>query len=82
MIIFRELRGYGYKGFKKMKGKLDKGHINQFGLLIERLKQGGEALIPFDEIVNVSKASFAVLDSIRTNKPGYIYKIPSHKYSC
>ena len=65
---FRELKGYGFNGFNKMKGKLDKGHSNQFKLLLERLKNGGSPLINFEELVNVSKAAFAVLDSIRLKK--------------
>ncbi len=65
---FRELKGFGFKSFRKMKGKLDKGHLNQFKLLIERVQNGGEPLIEFDEIINVTKASFAVLESIKSNK--------------
>jgi len=66
MDNFRETRGYGTKGFSKLKTKLDKGHAKQFQLLTERAEKGGEPLIPFDEIVNTTKASFAALESLKT----------------
>lgn len=63
---FRETVGYGTKGFSKLKTKLDKGHAAQFKLLAERAEKGGAPLIPFDEIVNTTKASFACLESLKT----------------
>jgi predicted dehydrogenase/threonine dehydrogenase-like Zn-dependent dehydrogenase len=65
MDNFRETKGYGFKGFSKLKTKLDKGHNEQFKLLNERLKNGGNSLIPFDELVNTSKASFAAIESLK-----------------
>ncbi|MCZ2475126.1 Gfo/Idh/MocA family oxidoreductase [Aquirufa ecclesiirivi] len=62
---FRKLSAYGFKGFSSMGGTLDKGHKEQFSLLIESVKQGKGPLIPFDEIYNTSKASFAALRSLR-----------------
>jgi predicted dehydrogenase len=62
---FRTLTGFGYKGFSNLKTKLDKGHSKQFELIIDKLKNGGESLIPFDEIVNTTKASFAALESMK-----------------
>ena len=51
-----------------MKKKQDKGHSEQFRLLIERVKNGGEALIPFGEIVNTTKASFGAIESLREGR--------------
>jgi predicted dehydrogenase/threonine dehydrogenase-like Zn-dependent dehydrogenase len=68
MDNFRTLKGYGYKGFSSMKTKMDKGHYPQFKLLTERAQSGGEALIPFDEIVNVTKASFAAIESLKSGE--------------
>jgi len=62
---FRETIGHGTKGFSKLKTKLDKGHAKQFKLLAERAEKGGAPLIPFDEIVNTTKASFACLESLK-----------------
>ncbi len=64
---FRTMKGYGFKGFKSMKSKQDKGHAEQFKRYINFLKVGGKPLIPFEEIVNSSKASFAALAALKTN---------------
>ena len=61
---FRKLEGFGFKGFRKFKTrKMDKGHQAQFNAFVERVVKGGDALIPFDEIVNVTLASFAAVTS-------------------
>ncbi len=68
MDNFRKTEGFGFKGFSKLKTKLDKGHKNQFHKLIAQTKNGGSALIPFDEIVNTTKASFAAIESLKANQ--------------
>lgn len=65
MDNFRETRGYGFRGFSKLKTNLDKGHNEQFRLLNERIKNGGSSLIAFEDLVNTSKASFAALKSLK-----------------
>lgn len=65
---FRLTEGYGFNGFSKLKTTIDKGHAAQFRLLAERVKSGGEALIPFDEIVNTTLASFAAIESLMGKK--------------
>lgn len=65
---FRQTVAYGCKGFSGLKTKLDKGHKNQFHQLIQRIQNGGEALIPFDEIVNTTKVSLAAIQSLKENK--------------
>lgn len=69
---WRELKGYGCKGFSKMKGRMDKGHTAQFVLLNERITKGGEALIPFDSIINTTLASFACIESLKESKWVYL----------
>lgn len=64
---WRILTGYGTKGFSKMKTKLDKGHKEQFRLLVESIKTG-KPLIKFDEIVNTTKASFAAIKSLKEGR--------------
>lgn len=66
MDNFRKTEGFGTQGFSKLKTSLDKGHKSQFIRLVERTKSGGEALIPLDEIVNTTKASFAAIESLKT----------------
>lgn len=65
---WRKLEGYGFKGFSKMKGSMDKGHAAEFAMLNERTKTGGDPLIPFDELVNATKASFACITSLKENR--------------
>jgi len=64
---FRITTGFGFKQFSKLKTSLDKGHKNQFQQLIAAVKNGGTALIPMDEIVNTTRASFAAIESLKTN---------------
>ncbi|WP_373519494.1 Gfo/Idh/MocA family protein, partial [Pricia sp.] len=64
MDNWRKLKGYGFKGAKK-KSSQDKGHYNQFRALIEQQIKGGVPIIPFDEIVNTTKASFAAIESLK-----------------
>lgn len=65
---WRKLMGFGFKGFSKMSDKMDKGHAAEFALLNERTKNGGEPLIPFEELVNATKASFACITSLKENR--------------
>jgi len=65
---FRTLDGYGFKNFSKQKTAQDKGHAAQFQALIERIREGGNPLIPFDEIVNTTQATFAALRSLKEGR--------------
>lgn len=65
---WRKLEGFGAKGFSKMKGGMDKGQKDEFRMLNERLQNGGESLIPFESIVNTTKASFACIQSLKENR--------------
>ena len=70
MDNWRKLKGYGFKGFTSKNSRQDKGHYNQFKTLMDYQKQG-KAIIPFQEIVNTTKASFAAIESLK--KGGWIY---------
>jgi len=61
-------KGYGFKGFKSLKSSLNKGHRTQYQLLVDRVKNGGAELIPFESLVNTTRASFAALRSIRESR--------------
>jgi predicted dehydrogenase len=65
---WRTLTGFGFNGFKSQSTKQDKGHAEQFRLLLERLKSGGEPLIPFGSIVNTTRASFAAITSLKEGR--------------
>jgi predicted dehydrogenase/threonine dehydrogenase-like Zn-dependent dehydrogenase len=62
---WRKLKGYGFKGFSSDSSSQDKGHFYQFKLLVDTVKNGGPAIIPFDSIVNTSQASFAAIESLK-----------------
>ena len=68
MDNWRKLKFYGFKGARNKSGKQDKGHFNQFKKLIEQHKKGEEPIIPFDSIVNTTKASFAAINSLKEGK--------------
>ena len=65
---FRKTEGFNVKGFTKLKTNIDKGHKAQFHEYIKRIQQGGEPLIPFNQIVNVTEASFAAIQSLKEKR--------------
>lgn len=70
---FRRLEAFGCKSFSGLKTKLDKGHQEQFNQLLKLSKGEIEAMIPFDEIVNTTKSSFAAIDSLKTKSWVNVY---------
>ena len=65
MDNFIKTSGYGVKGFSKLKTKLDKGHKAQFSQIIQKINKGSVQLIPYDELINVTKASLAAIESLK-----------------
>jgi hypothetical protein len=53
---------------EQLKMAKDKGHTRQFALTIEAMKSGREAPIRFEEIVEVTATTFAILKSISTGE--------------
>lgn len=69
MDNFRRTVGYGFKGFSQFKTRRqDKGHAAEFAAFVERVRSGGEPLIPLDELVNVTLASFAAMTAAREGR--------------
>lgn len=68
MDNWRKLKGFGFKGFSSLSSGQDKGHFNQFDLLIKSIQNGGESLIAFDDIINTTKASFGAIESLKEGK--------------
>lgn len=66
-IVIDNFRKSKYYGFKKkgMSRSQDKGHHAQFKLFLERLRHGGLATIPFEEIMNTSYAAIAAVESLK-----------------
>ena len=42
--------------------------FNQFKALLCQQENGGDPIIPFDEIINTTKASFAAIESLKEGK--------------
>ncbi|GAA0881353.1 bi-domain-containing oxidoreductase [Algoriphagus jejuensis] len=66
MDNWRKLNGFGFKNFSSASSSQDKGHQNQFNLLVDSIQKGGNPIIPMDELVNTTKASFAAIESLKT----------------
>jgi len=63
---FRVTHGFGFAGFKRFKtARQDKGHGAELAAFIRRIEQGGEPLIPFEQLKNVTLASFAAVKAAR-----------------
>jgi predicted dehydrogenase/threonine dehydrogenase-like Zn-dependent dehydrogenase len=66
---FRLTKGYGVKGFSKLKTfRQEKGHRQQFSALIDRVTKGGDWLIPQEELTNVTLASIAAMRSAESDR--------------
>lgn len=69
MENFRVTKGYGFKSFRSFRTwKQDKGHLSEIKSFINALKSGNSSPISFNEIVNVTRASFAAVESAKTKK--------------
>lgn len=62
---WRRLAAYNWPAVPRMWISQDKGHRNEVALFLERVASGGAPLIPFDELVMVTRASFAAVASAR-----------------
>lgn len=66
---FQTLTGYGFSGFRRFTTmRQDKGHSAQFREFISRLAQGGAPLVPLDESINATYASFAAVLASREKR--------------
>lgn len=66
MENFRQTLGFGFKGFKKFKThRQDKGHNAEIAAFIHKVTVGGDPLIPFTDLANITRASFAAMESAR-----------------
>lgn len=60
---FRSLRGYSWKGLRTMRLlRQDKGHHAEVAAFIQRVAQGGDWLIPWSEMKQVTLTTFAAVE--------------------
>jgi predicted dehydrogenase/threonine dehydrogenase-like Zn-dependent dehydrogenase len=65
---WRKLTGFGVRGFSSKRSKQDKGHFNQFKQLLESVEKASGPIIPWEEVLNTSKATLAAVDSLIKDK--------------
>lgn len=67
---FTVLRGFGWSGFKKSKfWRWDKGHRGEYEALAASIAAGGPPVMPFEQIENVMRATFAAVESAKSGQP-------------
>jgi predicted dehydrogenase len=63
---FRRLTGWGWPGFGRMRlWRQDKGNAACAAAFVEAIRQGGPEPIPFDELTEVTRVSFEVVEAAR-----------------
>jgi predicted dehydrogenase/threonine dehydrogenase-like Zn-dependent dehydrogenase len=69
-IVVDNFRKSEYFGFKSsgMSKTQDKGHFDQFRIFVENLKNGGAATIPYEQIMNTSRATIAAVESLKEGR--------------
>jgi len=66
---FRQTLGYDFAGFRRLKtSRQEKGHSQQFAALIQSVVQGGEWMIPLEQLVNSGLASIAAVQAAREER--------------
>jgi predicted dehydrogenase len=51
------------------KGPQDKGWVNEWKTFARSIREGGEPPIPYEQLIGVTKSTFAALESIKSNTP-------------
>lgn len=64
---YRSMECFGFNT-RGMSRSQDKGHENQFKLLLEGIRAAKPALMPFNEIINTSLTAVAAIESLKTHE--------------
>jgi predicted dehydrogenase len=68
---FKSLRGYGWRGLGSLRlARQDKGHKAELAAFVQRILDGGDWLIPWRDLRNVSQAAFAAVERARQPSRG------------
>jgi predicted dehydrogenase/threonine dehydrogenase-like Zn-dependent dehydrogenase len=62
---WRRLLAYNWPRAPRMSIRQDKGHNAEVKAFVDRVRGGGAALIPFEQLENVTRASFAAVKAAR-----------------
>ncbi|MDA9321684.1 bi-domain-containing oxidoreductase [Gammaproteobacteria bacterium] len=65
---FRELKGYGWKGFRKKRTlSQKKGQVECVDAFVKSISSGGDSPIPFEELLEVSRICIEISNEIDAN---------------
>lgn len=53
---------------KEERGAQDKGWVNEWKAFVKSIREGGEPPIPYEQLIGVTKSTFAAVESLRSNK--------------
>lgn len=51
---------------KEERGAQDKGWVNEWKAFVKSIREGGEPSIPYEQLIGVTKSTFAAVESLRT----------------
>ncbi|MBV6402782.1 MAG: L-threonine 3-dehydrogenase [Anaerolineales bacterium] len=51
---------------KEERGAQDKGWVNEWRAFVKAIQEGGEPPIPYEQLIGVTKSTFAAMESLRT----------------
>ena len=54
---------------KEIKGAQDKGWFNEWKAFTKAIREGGPLPIPYEQLIGVTKSTFAAVESLKGNKP-------------
>jgi len=54
---------------KEERGAQDKGWVDEWKSFTKSIREGGEAPIPYEQLIAVTKSTFAAVESIKSNTP-------------
>ncbi len=54
---------------KEIKGAQDKGWVNEWKAFTKSIREGGKPPIPYEQLIGVTKSTFAAVESIRERRP-------------
>jgi predicted dehydrogenase len=63
-----ELIHNGQRRTVKSAFRQDKGHFNEMQAFASAIREGGQPPIPYEQLIGVTKATFAAVESLRENK--------------
>ncbi len=52
---------------KEIKGTQDKGWVSEWKAFTKSIREGGEPLIPYEQLIGVTKSTFAAVESLQLN---------------